>query len=396
MQRALDDYLAFGDSATPVDLKARTAFGRGNAISSLDWAGNPIKRWKGIAIQRTVPVNQANLSKLAGFLEHLDDHLKLGHSLPKDFWCAESQVKHVLRQAQRLCLEARGGAIGLRYFMAQSGRLYASGLNLQNCKREIRFAALGGHSDYDLKACHFAILAQLATRYGHPSNRIFEYVENRREIRIQIARNTGLTVPEVKQALAAVAYGAKLSKRARDAIPSALGFDRAVRLYGDQTFRALVDDLRAAVQVVVKSHPLKQGRFVNAAGRLIDVREATSQSAAHLLQGIEAVALESAVRTCASNVLLLQHDGFTADRRLDVERLNRAVFDATGLILEFEEDQIRTPSIDLTNLSTLNRPKPTPYRGFEDFLASFSGTTASALACLPPPHPEPWHITPSF
>jgi hypothetical protein len=278
--------------------------------------------------------------------------------------------------------------------MAQSGRLYASGLNLQNCKREIRFAALDGHSDYDLKACHFAILAQLAARYGHTSGRISDYVEHRREIRSQIARNTHLTVQEVKQALAAAAYGATLSKRPQDAIPSALGLDRALRLYDDPIFRELVFDLRAAAKVVVQSHPRKQGRLVNAAGRLIDVGEATSQLAAHLLQGVEAVALESAVRNCAAHVLLLQHDGFTADRRLDVERLNRAVFDATGLVLEFEEDQIKTPSIDLTNLSTLNPPKPTPYKGFEDFLASFSGTIASTLACLPPPHPEPWLIDP--
>jgi hypothetical protein len=63
---------------------------------------------------------------------------------------------------------------------------------------------------------------------------------------------------------------------------------------------------------------------------------AVSQLAAHLLPGVEAVALESDVRTCASNVPLLQHDGFTADKRLDVERLDSAVFDATGSVLQFE------------------------------------------------------------
>jgi hypothetical protein len=93
-------------------------------------------------------------------------------------------------------------------------------------------------------------------------------------------------------------------------------------------------------------------------------------------------------------VLLLQHDGFTTSRRLDIEHLNRAVFDATGLVLEFEEEQIKARSIDFTNLSTLNRPKPPPYKGFEDFLASFSGTIALLLQNLPPPHPEPWPIDP--
>jgi len=301
MQRALDDYLAFADSAGFDCCYGGVSSTRGGAISSLDRAGNPIKRWRGIEIRRTVPVNRKNLFDLADFLVHLEQHLMANHPLPKGFWCQSSQVKEVLRQTQGLLLGSSSGSIHLRYVAAQSGRLYATGLNLQNCKREIRFAALDGRWDYDIRACHFAILAQMAAKYGHRSDRIFEYVEHRSEIRSEIAKNTRLSVSEVKMALASIAYGARRSNRPVDAIPLALGLERAQALYEDPIFIGLTDDLRGAARVVVKSHPLKQGRFINAAGRLIAGTESIPRLAAHLLQGVEAVALESAVRVFGVN-----------------------------------------------------------------------------------------------
>jgi hypothetical protein len=49
--------------------------------------------------------------------------------------------------------------------------------------------------------------------------------------------------------------------------------------------------------------------------------------------------------------------------------------------------------IDLANLSTLTCPKPAPYKGFEDFLASFSGTIALLAQNPPPPYPEHGPLT---
>lgn len=62
---------------------------------------------------------------------------------------------------------------------------------------------------------------------------------------------------------------------------------------------------------------------------------------AHLIQGIEAKALQAAVNLYPNDIVLLQHDGFAATARLDVSAITDAVFSATGYCLELEEERIQ-------------------------------------------------------
>jgi len=70
--------------------------------------------------------------------------------------------------------------VPIQYQLHESGRLYAPGLNLQSCKRQVRQVALAGHWDADISACHFAIMAQMARQIGVDCPAINQYVDQKK------------------------------------------------------------------------------------------------------------------------------------------------------------------------------------------------------------------------
>ena len=115
----------------------------------------------------------------------------------------------------------------------------------------------------------------------------------------------------------------------------------------------------------------------------------------HLLQGVEAAVLEVAVRTFPSNIVLLQHDGFTTTGPIDLAVLHAAVKEQTGYVMKFEEDLITMPDPDFdTEFSSfktkLKKPeKVSIHAGLEVFWASLLRTVGVGLGDLLPPHPLP-------
>ena len=65
---------------------------------------------------------------------------------------------------------------------------------------------------------------------------------------------------------------------------------------------------------------------------------------AHLVQGVEAKMLE-VVRLLYPNTLsLMQHDGFTSRRRLDIGRIEEAITEETGYVVQMEETRVGIPA----------------------------------------------------
>ena len=65
------------------------------------------------------------------------------------------------------------------------------------------------------------------------------------------------------------------------------------------------------------------------------------QQLAHLLQGVEAKALEAAYSLYPEKIVLLQHDGFTSTKPLDTKRIEAAMLEATGYLLKVEQKVIQ-------------------------------------------------------
>ncbi|MBG6074199.1 hypothetical protein [Polaromonas sp. CG_9.11] len=228
------------------------------------------------------------------------------------------------------------GCLIHKYQQSSSGRMYGQGINLQSVNRQVRYAALHGLWDYDIENCHYSILHQMAALAGLQCPVIEQYLNNKTSIRNGLATDLGLTPRQVKKVLLAMIYGASLSEDPTTAIPSLIGVEPARSLYEHLFFKALAADIAKARTVVLKNHRSFRGGLRNLRGLVM--REAGKEARhklAHLLQGVESVALEAAHNVCAERIVLLQHDGFTATTPdLNLALIEDAIFKATGYSLK--------------------------------------------------------------
>ena len=94
---------------------------------------------------------------------------------------------------------------------------------------------------------------------------------------------------------------------------------------------------------ILKQHKLnRQGGLANAFGKSIKAdAHSPEQRLAHLIQGIEAQVLLACVERHPGEIVLVQHDGFTAAKPLDVPALEQAIQTATGYVLTLEEKRVQ-------------------------------------------------------
>lgn len=200
----------------------------------------------------------------------------------------------------------------------------------------MRQAALHGLYDYDIENCHYSILDQMAGKHGHTCTSIRHYLDNRKSVRDTLAKEFSIKPKQVKVALLALVYGAAFSEKPSSALPKILGsVETAIAFYNHPLFGALGDDIRAARHAILKgphSQKVFRGNITNMRGLQMAVKgHADRQLLAHLLQGVESMALEAAHNLYASDIVLLQHDGFTAkSSQLDTKAIEEAIFQATS------------------------------------------------------------------
>lgn len=234
------------------------------------------------------------------------------------------------------------GYIAQQYTESPSGRWYANGVNLQNSSSLIKEAALAGLWEYDFSNCHFDIIKQMAAEYGYECKAIADYLADKKPTRQAIADQAGISVDQAKVCLLAVMYGARASTWHENAIPEEIGKEAATRLYKVALFNGIVKDVARARAVILKKWPrTANGSLTNAYGKAISGTDKRARQLAHLIQGAEAKALMVAIDMHPNDLVLLQHDGFVATRKLYVPAITKAVLQATGYLLALEESQIQ-------------------------------------------------------
>lgn len=304
-------------------------------------------------LEIAVPVDMGSLREL---ITDIDARIYLAESniIQADFFHAEperSQLEAVRTQAMQIYTKAQNGVcfgkVPTRYREYTTGRYFAEGAaNLQSCSRLVRHAAMVGMWDIDIENCHFALLAQLSKKAGHHAQAIEHYLDNKAMVRQQIAADIGADIRTAKDSLLMTIYGAIRSNRAEDAIPRVLGGDmqKAATLYQHPAFATLYEDVRVATAAVVKAFPPFRDKVENCRGLYIPADKSDAKILAHILQGLEAAALEAAFRLFPDDIVLLQHDGFTSRRRLtdgELHQVQRAMAEATGCTLKVEQKQIQ-------------------------------------------------------
>ena len=338
-----------------------------SAVASLDTKGLPTTRWRvannGDRLTR-VPVDIPTLRKFHQKYSRDADECRRTGQAPSDLLTTSPSLETLVtlrdKTAQVIHMahkEVAGlGNVLHRYVESPSGRLYAEGGgSLQNAPKEIRKAALVGLWDYDVENCHFAIMAQMAKRAGEHCDAIEHYMAHKKPIRAEIAKAVGISIDDTKTCLLALMYGARTTAWDENAIPETIGVEAARRLYALPLFANISDDVKRAGKAILKQHePNRQGGLVNAFGKSIDTKSrekqknkpakkapTASQKLAHLVQGVEALALWTCIERHPGEIVLVQHDGFTAIKQLDKAELERAITAATGYVLKLEEELVQ-------------------------------------------------------
>ena len=243
------------------------------------------------------------------------------------------------------------GFIIHRYAECKTGRLYASGVSLQTAPRLIRKAALHGLWDYDIENCHFAIFDQLAAKYGYGALAVRDYLNRKQQVREGIATRVGIKVEQAKMVLLALMFGARTTERPENAIPREIGLAAAKKLYRDSEFSAIVNDVKLGRDVILKAWPKRHSTLLNDMNKPVKLTARPEVKMAHIIQGIEAKAIRTAISTSPDEIVLLMHDGFVSTRPVDVALVERKMFEATGYRLQLSGGVIDlSPDLDFSKL----------------------------------------------
>ncbi len=324
-------------------------------VASTDAAGVTTTRWRVANGGDSLSLVPVNIDALRFLQRELAKKIATWQSTgypPRDLWMDYPSLDYLVdlhEQTAKIIRMAYTDVAGLgnvmhRYVESDSGRLYATGgASLQNAPALIRKAALSGRWDYDVENCHFAIAAQMARQAGFPCVVIENYMAHKKDVRDEIAKTIDISTTQTKTCLLAVMYGARTTTWHENAIPQAIGTDAARRLADFPLFANIATDVKLARAAILKMRkPNRQGGLVNDFGKSIKGDEhSPEQRLAHLIQGVEAKALRACIELHPCEIVLVQHDGFTATKRLDLAALELAIQTATGYALRLEEKLVQ-------------------------------------------------------
>lgn len=347
VQEIVTDYLHRGrrrltSLITEAGLRLRTL---PKAVASKDMDGITARAWAKAKLVNKVPVDVRQLvalkKELAAMLGPHTGNL-FGNLDPEAATYLRNMVAKILRMAK---VDVSGaGYVMQRYVESTSGRLYAKGVNLQTVPTLIKQAALHSAMEYDIENCHYSIFRQMAAQFGFQCPAIDDYLANKKATREQIAQDVIITVEQAKVCLLAIMYGARQSEWHEAAIPGAIGTEKAAALYRHPIFAGIASEIEAGRKAILKAWPRREKTLRNDAGKSIRTTASDKQLLAHLIQGVEAKMLRTALDLYPQDIVLLQHDGFASTRPLDKARIERAIEQATGYRVELSASIIDVPA----------------------------------------------------
>jgi hypothetical protein len=349
------------DSRSPLTMilpsgKRRASLPDAVALSSLHHRETD---WRNAPVNSLAPADLDALDRLdttlLAILRLPEDEQRLAlQTLGQD---GESSASDLLNELDRIRSVARTEVAGVgfiphEYSQGSTGRLFAVDVNLQSASRIIKRAALNGLVAYDFSNCHFSILYQLALREGVELPAVRELLADKRGWRSRIGAHCGMSEKLTKLCFIRLGYGASQDRRRNspDSITELIGRERADLFYAYPDVKRLKGDLHRGRLAILKTWPLKHGRLLNAMGlpykpdTLADGEKDTpATQLAHILQGFEARMLWIVVTMYGEDIVLLEHDGWTARRTLDTEAICRRIREETDLDMTLEEERIKAP-----------------------------------------------------
>ena len=227
------------------------------------------------------------------------------------------------------------------FHASPSGRWMGSGSgNLQRSKLA-RKIILAGHYSYDIECSTHSVMLGLAERDGLELQHLKLYVDNKSRVRKELARASGVDIAAIKNALIAKSRGA--TDRG-ETMRGWLG-DRLESLLSNEEWQLLSEDMSQAFNHIVDTAPKTSNRShtVNPNGdrkaMIVEGRRIKpTQIVSHIYTGIESLALAAMTETINSPVLPI-HDCLISAEQVDIQTLESAIEERTGLVLKIDEEQ---------------------------------------------------------
>lgn len=314
------------------------------AVASKDIENVTATAWREAKLFNKIPVDLEKMMELKAHLERMPNKKTGDLFIDADNDDVTYRIE-ILGQLIRLSHTdvAGKGYIAHRYVEGRTGRLYAKGISLQSAPRIIRKVALHGLYDYDIENCHYSIFYQLAARYNFECEAIKHYLVHKSEVRKSIAKSVGIEIEQAKMCLLAIMFGAKRSEWGSNAIPKEIG-NKTKALLNNVHFKAIGDDIENGRKVILAGWTKCGTKLFNDMGKSVGLKKPANVRLAHIIQGIEAKALRAAIKLYSDEIVLLMHDGFASKRALDVQLIEKAIYDDTGMRLQVAGNIIVLPA----------------------------------------------------
>ena len=288
-----------------------------------------------------------------------DDYMKLEEAIATvpeaklEKWL-ERRIVSAMQLIHMASVNSRlpSGQIIQSYIETNSGRLYGQDIHLQTLPREIKEAALSGQYDYDFENCHYAILSQIAIRYGVDTPFINDYLANKKQIRKRLASSIDVSIDKLKSCLIALIYGASIELKPKLALSDELGIEKLAKLVRNRIFNGLHKDIKAARSAVLRNYQ-HNCSVINEMGKRLNCKKSKSSLLAHILQGYEAKMLNIVINMYGNEITLLQHDGFTSPNPgINTHKIEAEIFKETGLKMIISKSVLKTPRMHSTHNAT--------------------------------------------
>jgi hypothetical protein len=213
---------------------------------------------------------------------------------------------------------------------------------VQFVPREIRGSLLANHGyrhNYDIVAAAPRLLLQRAKQIDpdFTAPALEQYIQNRNQVRDQIAAHCAISATDVKTVINAMLHGAYISKNSYSQILQQLNYNYAAidRLQQDPEITQLRTDIRELWKTLRVLFP---ERFMtNCRGHSVRVR-LSGRDKSHLYRQLEDQVGQVIRRYLKRNCVrcLWIHDGWCSDKAIDTAELCAEVRRQTGFVIELD------------------------------------------------------------
>lgn len=227
------------------------------------------------------------------------------------------------------------GYLPQSFMQHPQGRHFATGYNLQSCKREMRNQALRGRFQFDIRNCHGTIARQIAERANIITPELRAYDDDSDGYRIMLSIELGCTIQQIKKAVLILLNGGKLhGKSMRQNLGDVFETAKC-----NLRLKRLASELHAVGSHMLSDAKKHRGLMINSIGFGMPVSETRAKRLAHLYQSIEAQA-NMACLAVHKSALLPIHDGYICAHQEDKEFAEVAMLSATGFEFQLTVKQL--------------------------------------------------------